>query len=91
MERDGKAVRLVPDTDKVASMAVFTDGMPDKAHYRKFRIKSVEGNDDFASLQETLSRRLRRLAEGIAMERDGKAVRLVPDALQKFKRVAVAR
>ena len=54
----------ISGTDKVASMAVFTDGMPDKAHYRKFRIKSVEGNDDFASLQETLSRRLRRLAEG---------------------------
>lgn len=54
----------ISGTDKVASMVVFTDGMPDRSHYRKFRIKSVEGNDDFASLQETLKRRLKRLTDG---------------------------
>ncbi|MDE5618573.1 MAG: excinuclease ABC subunit UvrC [Clostridia bacterium] len=53
----------ISGTDKVASMVVFTDGEPDRGQYRKFRIKTVEGNDDFASLQETLTRRLKRLAE----------------------------
>ena len=54
----------ISGTNKVASMVVFTNGEPDKAAYRKFRIKTVEGNDDFASLQETLTRRLTELKNG---------------------------
>ncbi len=42
----------------VASMAVFINGVPDKSQYRKFIIKTVKGVDDFASLYETISRRL---------------------------------
>lgn len=48
----------IQGTDKVASMVVFVNGEPLKSHYRKFKIKTVEGNNDFASLQETLRRRL---------------------------------
>lgn len=48
----------IQGTDKVASMVVFVNGEPCKSHYRKFKIKTVEGNNDFASLQETLKRRL---------------------------------
>jgi len=44
----------------VGSMAVLTDGEPDKAAYRHFRIRSVEGSDDYASLYEVLKRRLER-------------------------------
>jgi excinuclease ABC subunit C len=44
----------------VASMAVLTDGEPDKAAYRHFRIRTVGGADDFASLYEVLKRRLKR-------------------------------
>ncbi len=44
----------------VASMAVLTDGEPDKAAYRHFRIRTVAGSDDFASLYEVLKRRLKR-------------------------------
>jgi excinuclease ABC subunit C len=44
----------------VGSMAVLTDGEPDKAAYRHFRIRSVEGSDDYASLYEVLRRRLER-------------------------------
>jgi excinuclease ABC subunit C len=44
----------------VASMAVLTDGEPDKAAYRHFRIRTVIGSDDFASLYEVLKRRLKR-------------------------------
>ncbi len=51
----------ISGTDKVASMAVFVGGEPKKSHYRKFRIKTVEGNNDFACMKETLMRRLARL------------------------------
>ena len=53
----------VSGTDKVASMVVFINGEPARGHYRKFHIREVEGNNDFASLQEALSRRLAHLEE----------------------------
>ncbi len=46
----------------VGSMVVFTDGRPRKAHYRKFTIRTVAGQDDFAMMREVVGRRLRRLA-----------------------------
>jgi excinuclease ABC subunit C len=63
----------------VASMVVFIDGQPAKKQYRHFRIQTVEGANDFASMEEVLSRRFRhgleeraqRLAQGLALE-DGK-------------------
>ena len=54
----------ISGTDKVASMVVFEGGEAKKAHYRKFRIKTVEGNNDFACMKEALTRRLMRLKEG---------------------------
>jgi len=50
----------VQGTHTVGSMVVITDGEPDKAAYRHYRIKTVEGSDDYASLHEVLSRRLSR-------------------------------
>jgi excinuclease ABC subunit C len=50
-------------TDTVASMVVFVDGKPKKSLYRKFIIKSVEGPDDFASMQEVIRRRYTRLRD----------------------------
>ncbi len=48
----------------VASQVAITDGELDKARYRRFKIKTVFGNDDFASMYEVVSRRLKRgLAE----------------------------
>ncbi len=47
--------------DKVGSMVVCIDGEMAKKEYRRFRIKTVEGNNDFASLKEVLSRRLDNL------------------------------
>ena len=44
----------------VASMVVFIDGMPAKKEYRHYRIKTVEGANDFASMNEVLGRRFRR-------------------------------
>lgn len=50
-------------TDSVASMVVFVDGKPKKSEYRKFKIKSVQGPDDFASMREVIQRRYTRLIE----------------------------
>ena len=50
-------------TDTVASMVVFENGKPKKSEYRKFIIKSVEGPDDFASMQEVIERRYSRVKE----------------------------
>ncbi len=47
----------------VGSMVVFENGRPRNGHYRRFQIKSVEGVDDYASMQEMLRRRFRRLGE----------------------------
>ena len=48
----------ISGTNKVASMVVFINGEPAKKMYRKFKIKTVVGANDFASLQEALTRRL---------------------------------
>jgi len=50
-------------TEKTASCVVFKDAKPDKKSYRHFRIKNVEGNNDFASLYEAVYRRYKRLRE----------------------------
>jgi excinuclease ABC subunit C len=44
----------------VAAMSVFLDGRPSRKHYRRYRIKTVTGSDDYASMREVLSRRLKR-------------------------------
>lgn len=55
-------------TNTVASLVAFKNGKPDKANYRKFIIKTVTGVDDFASMREVMTRRIRRLEdEGIPM------------------------
>ncbi len=48
-------------TNSVASMVVFQGGRPAKGEYRRFRIRTVEGADDFASMAEVIRRRLERL------------------------------
>jgi len=56
-------ISTIQGTSTVASMVVFTNGQPDKARYRRFSIKSVEGQDDFASMREVLMRRYTRAIE----------------------------
>jgi excinuclease ABC subunit C len=53
----------IQGTDKVASMVVWEDGRMKKADYRKFIIRTVIGNDDFASMREVVTRRYQRLQE----------------------------
>jgi len=45
-------------SDYVGSMVVLEDGLPQKREYRKFKVKTVEGNDDYAAMREVLTRRL---------------------------------
>ncbi len=53
----------IQGTEKVASMVVWEDGKMKKADYRKFIIKTVVGNNDFASMDEVVTRRYSRLQE----------------------------
>jgi excinuclease ABC subunit C len=53
----------IQGTDKVASMVVWEDGRMKKADYRKFIIRTVIGNDDFASMREVVTRRYSRLQQ----------------------------
>ncbi len=55
----------IQGSDSVGSMVVFQNGAPRKEHYRRFKIKTVEGNDDFASMREMLRRRFGRMASAL--------------------------
>jgi excinuclease ABC subunit C len=48
----------IQGSDYVGSMVVLEDGLPKKSEYRRFKIKGVGGNDDFAAMEEVLTRRL---------------------------------
>jgi excinuclease ABC subunit C len=63
----------------VGSMVVFEDGRPKPAHYRHFRIKTVEGANDFAMLQEVLRRRFSRYARSEEGDPDEPSFSSLPD------------
>src|SRR2546430_6256339 len=56
----------ISTTHVVASMVCFRHGVPDKDNYRRYRIRTVEGQDDFASMAEVVRRRYSRVLLGIA-------------------------
>ncbi|MBI3942723.1 MAG: excinuclease ABC subunit UvrC [Chloroflexi bacterium] len=62
----------IQGTSSVGAMVVFVQGTPRKSDYRRFKIATVEGPNDFASLQEVLRRRLIRLKEARAQAGNGK-------------------
>ena len=57
---EGYDISNIRGNQAVGSMAVFSKGLPKRAHYRRFRIKSVSGIDDYAMIQEVLKRRFKR-------------------------------
>jgi len=59
---EGYDISLISGTAAVGSMVVFKEGKPSKKDYRKFRIKTIEGTNDVAMMQEVIERRLRRAA-----------------------------
>lgn len=54
----------ISGVDSVGAMVVFENGKPDRKSYRKFRIRTVDGPDDYSSMQEVIYRRFRRAQEG---------------------------
>lgn len=58
---EGFDISNISGTFKVASLVSFRNGRPDRANYRRFRIKGVEGQDDFASIAEVVRRRYSRV------------------------------
>jgi excinuclease ABC subunit C len=58
----------IQGSSPVSSMVVFVDGKPAPNHYRRFRVKTVTGADDFATMQEVLRRRFKRAAALTAAE-----------------------
>jgi len=56
----------IQGTDPVSAMVVFTDGKPDKKEYRKYKVKTVQGPDDYETMREVIRRRYERvLKEGL--------------------------
>lgn len=53
-------ISSIAGTEIVATMVVFTDGQKDSRRYRKYKIRSVDQSDDYASMREALSRRYQR-------------------------------
>ena len=53
----------IQGTNSVGSMVVFEDGKPKTSHYRRFKVKSVEGIDDYSMMREVLTRRFKRIAK----------------------------
>ncbi|MBI2723797.1 MAG: excinuclease ABC subunit UvrC [Chloroflexi bacterium] len=66
----------IQGTSSVGSMVVFIDGHPRPQEYRRFRIKTVEGANDFASMAEVLRRRFRRAREQVLRESGASAPEL---------------
>src|SRR5687768_6124256 len=60
----------IQEAAPVGSMVVFQDAVPKKAHYRKFGIRRVAGQDDFAMMAEVISRRFARMRSPTAEEYD---------------------
>jgi len=58
---EGFDISNISGTFKVASLVSFRNGRPDRSNYRRFRIKTVEGQDDFASIAEVVRRRYTRV------------------------------
>jgi excinuclease ABC subunit C len=75
-------------TNSVGAMVVFEHGEPKKSRYRKFKIKTVAGANDVASIQEVLRRRFKRAAEASGEELDLRVQdpRLNPNGDQKTRR-----
>jgi excinuclease ABC subunit C len=56
-------ISTLQGSDSVASMVVMEDGLPRKSEYRRFKIRGVVGQDDFAMMSEVITRRFRRYLE----------------------------
>jgi excinuclease ABC subunit C len=84
---EGFDISNISGTFAVASLVSFKNGRPDRANYRRFRIKTVAGQDDFASIAEVVRRRYTRLLTESRVkrpERSEEGGEAVPQELQKL-------
>ena len=84
---EGFDISNISGTFKVASLVSFKNGRPDRANYRRFKIKSVEGQDDFASMAEVIRRRYTRLlneSKNNPAESRDEGGEAIPQELQKL-------
>ena len=86
---EGFDISNISGTFAVASMVRFKNGRPDRANYRRFKIKSVVGQDDFASMAEVVRRRYTRLLQEASAPRRMAGLRdeggeAIPQALQEL-------
>ena len=65
--------------DIVASMTVFVDAQPKKAHYRSFTVRGLDGQDDFASMGQVIARRFARLRDAADAGRYDESFAAVPN------------
>ena len=84
---EGFDISNISGTFAVASMVRFKNGRPDRANYRRFKIKTVVGQDDFASMAEVVRRRYTRLlneskVQSPESKEDGGEA--IPEALQEL-------
>ncbi len=73
---EGYDISNIQGQDAVGSMVVFEDGKPKPAHYRRFKIKTVNGANDYAMLQEMLRRRFKR---AVSKDNDNATWAIMPD------------
>ena len=78
---EGFDISNISGTFKVASLVSFRNGRPDRSNYRRFRIKGVEGQDDFASVAEVVRRRYTRILNESRAATDNSALRTPHSAL----------
>lgn len=84
---EGFDISNISGTFAVASLVSFKQGRPDRANYRRFKIKSVTGQDDFASMAEVVRRRYTRLlneSKDESREARAEGGEAIPPELQKL-------
>jgi excinuclease ABC subunit C len=78
---EGIDVAHLGGDDMVASLVAFIDGLPFKPGYRRYRIKTVQGIDDFASIREVVSRRFRNAGRARRVSEGAEDEQVFPDIL----------
>lgn len=74
-------ISTLSGTSTVGSMVVFTSGQAEKAHYRRFQIRDLEGVDDYAAMREMLRRRFSKVAEAARVGDKDASFGTVPDLI----------
>ncbi len=74
-------ISTIQGRDTVASMVVFEDGLPKKSDYRRFKIRTVDGQDDFAAMEEVLTRRFGAYVSDLSLPPDERGKFSYPPSL----------